>query len=519
MAPDNLANICDSIVEDIDLALSTTYSDPKTHNFAVCIENGKNACDVSDEPLNNGEQHLKMPFSSEKTIDTDVIASSLNEFESANSTDNMKLIDDVFSIIESSQTEDCIQNHVYNCDENTQNHTEEKRTSLKNESGIEIAESDSRHLSTSPKTSLNEINRCESPPSLKLHTETYSGIDYDENNDESSATNESIFGNKVEMSSSLPSINLESMESSPEPLDVVAFSEHADGDQKIELSKGGPTETSLEFNTKLDFQNVDDKDISDCDDADKATINTIHSDKIAMKTNQKVGTTDFDMFHPQDSFNDFDADFSQFATFESTSNLESADASDQGHISEHINSISLPVPNNVADENNDNGDENGEDDDDDFGEFSDFQQTSTVPSENSTQNISSVNMVHEFNKNAKISIDIEAVKSNLKSMLGTIFPLSHNDDVENNVNVKDARSFSSDIFMNDLTKHLKDVENSKAIAHQWANSTGKSSLVKSLGIDSRNIVNEDSDLFRFNDNAIITFNATHVFIIVFSFTI
>lgn len=96
-----------------------------------------------------------------------------------------------------------------------------------------------------------------------------------------------------------------------------------------------------------------------------------------------------------------------------------------------------------------------------------------------------LSMNHETNAYCKNS------EYNLGEILSTLFPTNMSDiDPEDAFHkyVKSSSTNDQFQFMNELTVHLKNVENAKALKHQWAKSVAKAFLVKSLGIDSRNIV-------------------------------
>lgn len=82
---------------------------------------------------------------------------------------------------------------------------------------------------------------------------------------------------------------------------------------------------------------------------------------------------------------------------------------------------------------------------------------------------------------------------NLDTLLSTLFPTNMSDiDPGDDFNKYVKLSSTNDQFqfMNELTIHLINVENAKALKHQWTKSLAKTFLVKSLGIDSRNIVSK-----------------------------
>lgn len=175
----------------------------------------------------------------------------------------------------------------------------------------------------------------------------------------------------------------------------------------------------------------------------------------------------------------FDADFGQFATFD--------DANVQNEMFNSVEVESVPLESTQQcdksdafaatfdDNNNDD-----EEDDDEFGEFSDFQQTAAVYTETVVQ--------PEPIVNDNVLLDSENIKQNLSSVLTTIFPADDHCEAAAS-NRYDGHG--KEHFVNELTTQLKNVENSKALAHQWSKSTSKTVLVKALGIDSRNIVSRN----------------------------
>lgn len=111
-----------------------------------------------------------------------------------------------------------------------------------------------------------------------------------------------------------------------------------------------------------------------------------------------------------------------------------------------------------------------------------FQQT-TITTNSSTN--------HETNADDSHPPYCKNNEYNLGAILSTLFPTNITDiDPEDDFRkyVKFSSTNFQFQFMNELTVHLKNVENAKALKHQWAQSATKTFLVKSLGIDSRNIV-------------------------------
>lgn len=100
---------------------------------------------------------------------------------------------------------------------------------------------------------------------------------------------------------------------------------------------------------------------------------------------------------------------------------------------------------------------------------------------------------HETNADDRHPSNTEYNLYNLGAILSTLFPTNMTDiDPEEDFKryVKCSSTNDQFQFMNELTIHLKNVENAKALKHQWAKSAAKKFLVKSLGIDSRNIVSK-----------------------------
>lgn len=195
----------------------------------------------------------------------------------------------------------------------------------------------------------------------------------------------------------------------------------------------------------------------------------------------------------------FNADFGQFATFDD----------------EHFNAVvpeaativavtSTNEPSNQCDKIqaafDDNNDENNgegnvgdaneivdydDDDDDEFGEFNDFQQMPAVQNTTASTNPADTAMQRDVAPNANVLLDSENIKLNLSSILDTIFPAA------GTATATDSDfTYEKQQFITNLTRQLRNVENSNALNHQWAKSTSKTMLVKALGIDSRNIVSK-----------------------------
>lgn len=152
-----------------------------------------------------------------------------------------------------------------------------------------------------------------------------------------------------------------------------------------------------------------------------------------------------DTLETNDEQNDFDDDFEEFQDF--TTAKDTKIESGKQNIEEKIV---------VAEE------------DDDFGDFNDFQESGGTSG--------AVPQTPPINP--------EKINDKLKNVLEAMFPVS--DILSANLG-GDSSTFPK-ISDNDLTTNLREIDSAKALEYQWLRSNVKNSLVKSLGIDSRNIV-------------------------------
>ena len=175
--------------------------------------------------------------------------------------------------------------------------------------------------------------------------------------------------------------------------------------------------------------------------------------------------------------NAFDADFSQFNAFQQDDEIillpdhsekeveKDNDKDKENEFKDDFNDFksSNTVTENVVDDN----------DDDDFGDFSDFSQQQQQ---------------QQFNSHS-ITTNLEQIKEIIPNLLETMFPAANAIDVVSAEDDKFGVNIgSNDLLVNRTISGLKDFDNSKALDYQWVSSKGKTALVTSLGIDSRNIV-------------------------------
>lgn len=337
-------------------------------------------------------------------------------------------------------------------------------------------------------------------------TNQHSNLIDDEKTNEFNGDNVLAIDQQDNLSSS-PSWNLDSIRQTPElpeftpEMEFGSFSIH---DEYHEIEPN-PTETiaidtheidatSLPEENKLVENNDDDEEIQSQPDEEQTTtshiVNDANDSGFRKDNSFDDFNNDFDNFSTNVS--DFNADFGQFATFD-----------DADIVQENFTSTNIPTPpsdptkqcdkienftTNTFD--NDVGVDYDDDDDDDFGEFSDFQQTQPPVQ---TQPIVQKETTNSNDSN--VLLDSENIKLNINSVLSTIFPMSDTTDNLSSASVSTTGYhqdcniyYDKEHFVNNLTTQLKNVENSNALAHQWAKSTSKTVLVKALGIDSRNIV-------------------------------
>lgn len=321
----------------------------------------------------------------------------------------------------------------------------------------------------------SDKQRSDSPPSLEFSAGKYSA---NSNNDEYDvAANSNLTENN---SSPLPYLD-DNEDDDDDDVDV--YDRRCDlPSLKLDSMRASPVAPIINDQFSLDFTNAVTDDTSRVDNDSPA---------------DECCNGEMDDFA-------FEADFSQFGTFQSIetpmqSAIDHMTTSADGAPSQLSPSAEAEIDiDNAVNEDDDFGDfgdfttatdkintgndPNG-DEDDDFGDFNEFQESSvpqTIPLNTST----SVNSISNLIASAPTpNIDIEFNSSKIKPLLNQMFP-----EVSSDIDVASPGSQSPSTFINNITTVLKDVENSKALEHQWISSVGKNVLVKALGIDSRNIV-------------------------------
>lgn len=305
--------------------------------------------------------------------------------------------------------------------------------------------------------------------------------------------------------SSSPSWNLDSIRQTPEP-EFGAFS-IGELNPNDDIDDIVAEQTSLEENfvKALDekfehtFQHSDHIVVSDDENKSVPLDDEQRPSKTANNCNDSGFRKDnsFDDFNDAEfsanatdfetnaDFGEFNADFGQFATFEDANQVQASESS-PSESSKQCDKTDNYTPATAAFDGGGGGED---DDDDEFGEFSDFQQTpAAVQTERVPQK--------DVSKNTSVLLDSENIKLNISSVLTAMFPSDEsaigggdNSDTSTGYHYQShGNSTGNAHFINDLTTQLRNVENSNALAHQWAKSTSKAVLVKALGIDSRNIV-------------------------------
>lgn len=133
-----------------------------------------------------------------------------------------------------------------------------------------------------------------------------------------------------------------------------------------------------------------------------------------------------------------------------------------------------------------------DDDDDDFGDFNDAPAPAASAANFSATDDDFGDFSNFQNPPASIPMvqtDLKVICAQTDSLLAMMFPgasaTNETDEVAANAN---GPSKPDEDLLSDITLAVRNVDDSKALQHQWLTSTGKSSLVRALGIDSRNIV-------------------------------
>lgn len=341
----------------------------------------------------------------------------------------------------------------------------------------------------------DNYERNESPPSLELATGKYSDneCDINEVNDEF----DDFRRNSNELSvdtTSLPSLNFDSMRNSPD------FRSDEIGEQKSE-----PVEGDKETVQPIVPDERDTMTSSDLFDGEPPPPLDATPEPECPASFDPIGIPDVDLIAddsiatahitsddlPNENFA-FDADFSQFATFDDENGTQQEPKTPNESIEPQLyvetkpdgddfdedfgDFEEAPIESNPIKMENTPPDAVSNFDDDDFGDFNDFQQdTPAVPVHTPLANIPK-----------STSFDLKSISERFKSILDTAFPTNGDDDEETSNDMNPTNKI--DHLINGTTMHLKNFENAKALQHQWANSTGKSVLIKALGINAKNIV-------------------------------
>lgn len=340
----------------------------------------------------------------------------------------------------------------------------------------------------------DDYDRNESPPSLELATGKYSDNECDTNevNDEFDDFQRNSNELSVDIdTTSLPSLNFDSIRNSPdfksdeiddknsEPDDVsvekvqpMISDEEVTGtsNELFEAEVSPSLEASPEPESSTTFDPIETADVIP---AVAAVGDDLSSENIA-----------------------FDADFSQFAAFESENEVQQQPSIETIEQQPYVKSKPIdddfdddfgdfeeaPTKSNTNEAKNIPQDAAADLDDDDFGDFNDFQQdTASVSATIHTP-------LAEISKSS--SFDLKSISERFSSILDTAFPTNGDDNEDTSCTSSNHVISPNKIenFNNGTTTHLKNFENAKALQHQWANSTSKSVLIKALGIDERNIV-------------------------------
>lgn len=280
------------------------------------------------------------------------------------------------------------------------------------------------------------VKRCESPPSLVL-SEDYSCFPEDVQAEDNSNSGDEV---------SLPSLHLDSgrVSKSVTPTFTPHLAVPDNIDSNFAISEDDKVGHESEENFD-DFAEFSSAPVSD--DMARLQISQEPAQEIPQEfgefsSSAAAGASE-SVSIPNEVI-DFVADFSQFdAASETPANVVVSDSEIQS-----------------------TRDNQPEDDDDEFGDFSDFQQTEAA---------------------TEAVIDTTNLNSQFQSALNFMFPKVHNAEEEGEA-TGDGKIDTKLVQQIQMMEDLKDFETSKALQYQWLNSTSNQYLIRSLGIDSRNIV-------------------------------
>ncbi|XP_055848973.1 uncharacterized protein LOC129913982 isoform X1 [Episyrphus balteatus] len=207
---------------------------------------------------------------------------------------------------------------------------------------------------------------------------------------------------------------------------------------------------------------IDDNNTEPVFEADFSQFSSFATETVAppVVTSQIIENSQFTEKSTLDDLeaDDFD-DFQDFTVPSTTT--EERKASVYSASSEVAEDPTETIKNSEEDDN--------EDEDDDFGEFSEVVETneaSSIPSSNSGFNLANLN-------------------EKLKPILDMMFPVANPNDQKDEEAPEYTPSDLNDL--NQLTA-INQIDTAKALEHQWINSEVRHSLIKSLGVDSRNIL-------------------------------
>ncbi|XP_037942889.1 aftiphilin-like [Teleopsis dalmanni] len=188
------------------------------------------------------------------------------------------------------------------------------------------------------------------------------------------------------------------------------------------------------------------------------------------KANSNVQDATYDNipFTPISNDITFKADFDQFYSQPSITNskINSPNSTTQKTFAKNKSSVLEDGFSTITADDSDNADGS----DDDFGEFTD-STSNQVPSNNLETNIKQT-------VEKKLNLNLDNVNERLNHVLEIMFPKSVEKCLDYNVTRKDFN----------INPQLHSIDSAKALEYQWVNSQMRDALIKSLGIDCRNIL-------------------------------
>lgn len=385
------------------------------------------------------------------------------------------------------------------------NIAENSLNNFRSESPESLILSNDSYADDIPDSDFDVLPKTDSLPSLKLDSINNSPINSANTSRSESVTRkdeDSISG--VDISNN-DKLNSDETANTIDDEEIIFTSDNTETNLDVETLKKTKLEPNILAQTNLDsflggsadessFRQILD---DNCDDFIEYS-----SDNILQTPNADITVPPDEKFTLEE-FNTFAADFSQF-----NESITVDSCSRENDLTNHFSSFTTDSSKNLN--------EIAIDDDDDFGDFEDvspidnFTKESVLP--NASEKSLEVKIAEsdddfgDFSDFSQSQPSIPIIKTNIEHvyvkislLLEMMFPyeLSKGDCAEEAA-ITETRPTINEHLLNKTTSNLKNFDNAKALDYQWLTSVGKNSLVTALGIDLRNIVSLNFQIFMYN---------------------